>query len=309
MLSTIFNVLLPVFAAIFIGWISGKRGMIPISHSKHLANFIMTYSLPALMFNFTAELDPAILFNRDIVMSFIWGLSIIYLLTFLFYKFVLKHDSKVGGLASLTSSYPNFAFVGIPILVGLYGESSLIPIIVSTVVATLLLVPVTLIILESGEDKGGNRVLETCQKIIQAFLNPVLLAPIVGVIVSFIGIPIPRGVLAASNLIGDVAPGLSLFTMGLTMSGFSMAISREVVLMVFIKSIVAPIVMFFVTISLGIKGILSSEIIILGSLPTATLASMFSTKYDLYSIESSNATVIGTLFSAVSIGVLIVLLT
>lgn len=305
MLTTIFNVILPVFSLIFLGWIAGSRGIIPQEHCKSLTSFVMTFGLPALLFRFTAEVEPEVLMNKEILICFALGLTAIYLLTFLFYKFVLKHNKQIGSLASLTSSFPNFAFIGLPILMALYGVESLIPVILSTLVGSLLLVPLTLIFLEEEEQEQGNKFISMGKQILKTFLTPILLAPLVGIIVSFSGLKLPMGISSAMALIGDSAPGLSLFTMGVTMAGYKIVISREVVLMVFIKSIFSPIVMFFVTATMGIQGILANEIIILGALPTATIAPMFSMKYGVYNMESSNATVVGTMFSVVTLGGLI----
>jgi len=305
MLTTIFNTLLPVFSVIFLGWIAGRKGIIPLAHCKSLTGFVMTFSLPALLFKFTAQVEPQVLMNRELLMSFTVGLTAVYLITFLFYRVILKHNKQIGGLASLTSSFPNFAFIGLPILMSLYGEESLIPVIISTLVGSLLLVPLTLIFLEGEGEKNGNRLIGMGKKLLETLLTPVLLAPLVGILVSFSGVKLPSGITSSMALIGDPAPGLSLFTMGVTMSGYRIVISREVVLMVFIKSILSPIVMFFVTIALGIQGILAREIIILGALPTATIAPMFSMKYGLYDMESSNATVVGTIFSVATLGGLI----
>lgn len=307
MLTTIFNTLMPVFSVILLGWAAGRRGIIPLAHCRSLTSFIMTFSLPALLFKFTAQVEPQVLMNRQILVSFTVGLMAVYIITFLFYRFILRHNRKIGGLASLTSSFPNFAFIGLPILMGLYGEESLIPVIISTLVGSLLLVPLTLIFLED-EDRGeGSKLMATGRKVIETFLNPVLLAPLVGIAVSFSGVRLPQGIYSSMALIGDPAPGLSLFAMGVTMSGYRIVISREVILMVFIKSILSPLVMFFITIAMGIQGILAREIVILGALPTATIAPMFSMKYGLYNMESSNATVVGTIFSVATLGGLITL--
>lgn len=305
MFSTIFNVLLPVFSLIFLGWIAGRRGFIPHDHCKSLTNFVMTFSLPALLFRFTVEVEPAVLMNREILICFAVGLTAVYLVTFLFYKFILKHNRKIGGLASLTSSFPNFAFIGLPILMSLYGEESLIPVIISTLVGSLLLIPLTLIVLESEGSGQRNKFIGMGKQVFETFLKPILLAPLVGILISFSGMTLPVGISSAMALIGEPASGLSLFTLGVTMSAARIVISREVILMVFIKSILSPIVMFFITIAMGIKGVLASEIIILGALPTATIAPMFSMKYGIYDMESSNATVVGTIFSIATLGGLI----
>jgi hypothetical protein len=99
------------------------------------------------------------------------------------------------------------------------------------------------------------------------------------------------------NLIGGTTSGVSLFALGLIMSQDKVSISKPVLLNVFNKTVVHPLIMFGAVIAFGITGALAKEAILLCALPPAIMTTMFAAKYDVLRLESSSSTVVGTVIA------------
>jgi malonate transporter and related proteins len=110
----------------------------------------------------------------------------------------------------------------------------------------------------------------------------------------------PAAAMESLNLIGGTTSGVSLFALGLIMSQDKISISKPVLLNVFNKTLVHPLIMFGSVIAFGITGALAKEAILLCALPPAIMTTMFAAKYDVLRLESSSSTVVGTVVALLS---------
>ena len=229
MIYTIIEAILPIFLVIFIGWIAGKRKIIEFGHKKSLINFVTMISLPLLLFDTTLK-TPIENFTDFKVLSVIaLGLSIIYFVSYFTFKIFFKPNLNKLAIASLTSSFPNATFMGIPVLLKLYDQSALIMIILLTILANILLISFTVIIIENHK----NKEVHPFKHILKILNTPMIIAPILGLIFSYFNIDLPEVFHSAFSLIGNTAPAVALFIMGVSISGSKLTISKEISLMIF----------------------------------------------------------------------------
>jgi len=182
--------------------------------------------------------------------------------------------------------------MGIPIFLVLFGEDSLLSIVIGNLITSLIMIPLTVSILEvaqASEVKTNIMAL-----VLKVFRKPLVLAPILGAIYSRLNLQMPPLALESLNLIGGTTSGVSLFALGLIMSQDKVSVSRPVLLNVFNKTIVHPLIMFGAVVVFGITGALAKEAILLSAMPSAIMTTMFAAKYDVLRLESSSSTVLGT---------------
>lgn len=290
---------------IFIGFYMGKTNLIKKSVTKELGSIIMYLCLPALLLSSTSKIKADILFNTQVLISFTICLLIIYLITYFIYKFTLKKDNKISALASLTTSQPNISYMGIIILLKLYGEQSMVLIILSNLVVSFILMPLTLTLL--NKNKTERRTMNSIfLKIRETMLTPIVLAPALGMVLSLFNITLLKELDTVLSYLGDIAPGLSLFTMGLSMSANKIIYNKEILIQVLIKNIIAPGLMIFIASMLNIGETITGGLVIISSLPPASTSTMFSLKHNLYQSETSSAVLLGTLFSLITVGAFII---
>jgi hypothetical protein len=305
MLLIIINALAPVAFVILFGWLAGRYGIIEAAASGSLAVLVLDFCLPADLFIGTASASPGQLEDWRFFVAIAVGLLAIYLagLTIALVVFRLRVDA--GALQALNASFPNMAFMGIPVLTAVVGASAVLPVVVGNLVSSLVLLPVTLALLEAG--KSGTRrdhqgLTVIWHAVLGSIRQPLVIAPVVGVVVALLGWQLPEAIHNSFALIGNATSGVALFALGLLLTGKTLELSLATTLNVGMKNLAQPALMWGLVLLFDIPGEYRRELILLGALPTATITSMFALRYGVYSSESNATVLLSTVSSIVTLG-------
>jgi hypothetical protein len=305
MLLIIINALAPVAFVILLGWLAGRYGIIEAAASGSLAVLVLDFCLPADLFIGTASASPGQLEDWRFFVAIAVGLLAIYLagLTIALVVFRLRVDA--GALQALNASFPNMAFMGIPVLTAVIGPSAVLPVVVGNLVSSLVLLPVTLALLEAGKSgtRGGHQGLTVIwHAVLGSVRQPLVIAPVVGVVVALLGWRLPEAIHNSFALIGNATSGVALFALGLLLTGKTLELSLATTLNVVMKNLAQPALMWALVLLFDIPGEYRRELILLGALPTATITSMFALRYEVYSSESNATVLLSTVLSIVTLG-------
>ena len=309
MILLILKILFPLFFAIFIGWYAGMKGVIPEAHAKSLVNFIILIATPALLFSITSTKPIEEFFNLKTVAVIVIGLLLTYIKTYMIYHYNFKKHPKESSQASLISAFPNAAFMGLPIVLNLYGEGGVATIIIGSLAVFLIITPLTMFLVDYHDKTEEVDLRSMFIQMIKLFKSPILLAPVLGIIISALHIQVPEFIASGFKFLGDTAPAISLFATGLFMAYTRIAVNLEVIVLIVIRNIVSPLIFLGVMLVAGVKGHLFNEVLLVSAMPTASTAPMFAGKFGTYESETSAATVLGTIFSIFTLGGLILILT
>ena len=301
-MQLIFQSLIPLAFVIILGWFAGWRNIIDARHSSSLATYVMSFSFPCLLFAKTATTSLQHLFNYRFIAGLSLGLLGMYLVLFLLNRCLRRMSLSQSCQTAFVSSFPDMAFMGIPIFLVLFGEESLISIVIGNVITSLIMIPLTVSILEiegASEVKTNSMFL-----VLKVFKKPLVLAPIIGAIFSGFALPMPALALESLQLIGGTTSGVSLFALGLIMSQDKVSVSKSVLFNVFNKLLVHPLIMWGLVVAFGITGALAKEAILLCALPPAIMTTMFAVKYNVLTLESTSSTVLGTVVALFSMAII-----
>lgn len=307
MFSTILNSLVPAAFVIFLGWLAGFFNVIDNKHSKSFATYVMNFSFPCLLFVITATTKLSVLFNAKFVIAFLIGLMGMYVISYMIHKTIMKRSTHEAGQAAFVCSFPDMAFMGIPIFIEIIGSSALVSIVIGNIITSVLMIPLTIVLLElkSGKREGIAKLF--VQNIFNVLKKPLVFAPILGVIYALCGIPLPKIVEHSLKLIGDTTSGASLFALGLIMSSFMIKISKGVVMNIVLKNLLHPAIMLCLVVIFGITGLLAKEVVLLCAMPTATMTTMFALRYNTLTEESTSSTILGTLISIITLPIFMII--
>ncbi|WP_151192961.1 AEC family transporter [Cysteiniphilum sp. JM-1] len=303
MFSTILNALIPVAFVIFLGWLAGFFKIIDNKHSKSFATYVMNFSFPCLLFIITATTKLDTLLNIKFVIAFFIGLMGMYLISFCTHKFLLKRSPQTAAQGAFVCSFPDMAFMGIPIFIELIGSSVLVSIVIGNIISSVVMIPVTVILLELRSGNKANLSQLFISNIVEVLKKPLVFAPILGIIYAVIGVPLPKIIEDSLKLIGNTTSGVSLFALGLIMSSFVIKFSKGAVINIFLKNLIHPLIMIALVYGFGITGILAKEVILLCAMPTATMTTMFALRYNTLTEESTSSTILGTLIAIITLPV------
>jgi malonate transporter len=289
-----------------LGWFAGWRNIIDARHSSSLATYVMSFSFPCLLFAKTATTSLQHLFNYRFIAALSIGLLGMYLVLYLVNRYLRRMSLSHSCQTAFVSSFPDMAFMGIPIFLVLFGEESLISIVIGNLITSLIMIPLTVSILEIGEASQVKT--NIMLLVLKVFKKPLVLAPIFGAIFSSLALPMPALALESLQLIGGTTSGVSLFALGLIMSQDKVSVSKSVFFNVFSKLLVHPLIMWGVAVAFGITGALAREAILLCALPPAIMTTMFAVRYNVLTLESTSSTVLGTVVALFSMAIIMRLL-
>jgi predicted permease len=241
----------------------------------------------------TSKIDDLI--NIRFIGGFALGLMGMYLFAYIMNRYVYRRSVSESTQCSFVSAFPDMAFMGIPIFMVLFGEHSLISIVVGNIVTSLIMIPLTVSILEISQ--GSEQRTKIGPMIAKVFTKPLVIAPLIGTIVAAVHIKVPGLAIDSLKLFGGTTSGVSLFALGLIMSSDKVSFNRFVLLNIFRKNIIHPLMMWGIVIAFGITGDWAKEAILLCAMPPAIMTTMFAAKYDVLKLESSSSTVLGTVVS------------
>lgn len=297
---------MPLTFAIVIGWVAGWRKVIDPKYGSSFAAYIMNFSFPCLLFARTATYNVDDLINYRFMGCLVLGLMGMYTLMFVLNRYVYRRSVNHSCQSSFMCSFPNMAFMGIPIFMVLFGEQSLIAIVIGNIITSLIMIPITVLILEAAQSTQVKT--NILAVILKVFTKPLVLAPIFGCMVSALNFKLPALAIDSLKMLGSTTSGISLFTLGLIMSANKIQLTRYMVSNIFCKNFIHPLFMCGVVLVLGISGDWAKEAILLCAMPSAITATMFAVKYDVLKIESSGSAVVGTALSLLSAALIMYLL-
>jgi malonate transporter len=136
---------------------------------------------------------------------------------------------------TLTVALPNYAALGLPILGSVLGESSAtsLSVAVSIACGSVLMTPFCLLILErekaraAGENSGSTLAMLPVL-MWRSLKKPIVMGPLLGVILSAIGITMPDLLLAAIKPLGLSATAAALFLTGVILSARKLKLNAMV---------------------------------------------------------------------------------
>jgi predicted permease len=307
LLPVILNAFVPIAFVILLGVFAGRSASMPPNASVLLSRLVLDYALPAELFNAMATISLASMPGPAFILASIAGYLGMFLVAFLLALILFKKPINASSLQALNSSFPNIAFIGIPIIIAVIGKAAIPYAVVSIIITSLVLPPIALTLLAAaapGQAKTSTPVL-ILHSLWGALKQSVVWAPILGVLFALAHLHLPDFCSASLTLIGEATTGVALFALGLLLSGQTLKISLASLANTGFKNLLQPAAMFVIALAFGIAGPHLREIILFAALPTAPMTAMFALKFNVYTAESDASILMSTVLSLLTVGALI----
>ena len=305
-LSMIVEALVPVAFVIMLGVLAGRLGVIKADGSSVLASLALDFCLPALLFAATANMTLAELENWRFFLGIAVGLLSVYLIALVASVVAFRKPIAAGALQALNSAFPNMAFMGVPVLTAVIGTSATLSVVIGNLISSFVLLPITLTLLEAGKPQSGaGHAAVAWKSLLGAIKQPLVWAPLAGILLSVAQVPLPQVASKSLNLIGESTSGVALFALGLVLSGQKLQIGVPALVNVVLKVLIQPAAMWLLAVLLGVTGVYRREMVLLGALPTASMTAMFAVQYNVYVAESDATILLSTIISVATLGICI----
>ena len=173
-MNQVFDVILPVFGLIGLGFAAGWFGLLSPAAGEGLSDFVFSFCIPPLIFKTmaTAMLPDAQPWGYWF--AYFLGVAIVWTATMQFARRFSGTDHAESVIAGFCASQSNTVLVGIPLLLSAYGEAGRVPLFLLIAIHLPIMVTTATVLIE-GREKVRFGLL--AQKLL---LNPILLAIFVG---------------------------------------------------------------------------------------------------------------------------------
>ena len=265
----VFNVVLPVFALILIGYVCGRAGKLGASASIELNRFVVWLALPAQLFSFAANSGWQTLWQPGFITAFFLSCLLVFILVLAVSRW-RGQDLAAASFNGLSASYSNTGYMGIPLCVLALGQDGLAPAIISTFIVFVMFALATVLIeIDILSHKKHHEILFSVVK--SLCTNPLLVAPVLGLFWAFTGLTMYDPLAQVISFLAVAATPCALVSIGLFLLQKSKAEPGQAWGISVAKLIIQPVIAWVIAGPiLGLPPLWLNAIVILSAMPTGT---------------------------------------
>lgn len=162
------------FAIIFIGFFAGKFKILGENSGQILAKFVYYFALPAVIFVAMANEPLEHSLNLPFIYVFLLSSVLVYLFGFGISIFFKPKSLSYASMRAFAISSPNVAYMGMAILVTLFGKPAILAVALSTILCVLIMM-ITVFVIEIHNCKNPSA-LSVAYNILSALIhNPLVM--------------------------------------------------------------------------------------------------------------------------------------
>ena len=296
------DLILPVFAVILSGWIVGYTGYLSRSLSDALIHFAYNIAMPALLIVTIAQEPSHSLINWRFLVAFGGGSLLCFILVFGIMSIRASRSLASRTMHGMAASMTNTGFVALPVLQAIYGPRAVLPAAIATVFVAVVMFPLAVILLEVGQrDAHGLRTapMVTVKHVV---LNPMVLSTLIGMLWSVLDLRMPGPVTAYFGILADALTPCALFAIGLGLSIDALRANiGRASLLTLVKLIIMPLIVYGLSLWLGLDPLYTIAAVICAAVPTAKTAYILAGEYHCEEMMVASTVSMTTLASIVSL--------
>lgn len=309
-MSATLSVVLPIFGLVLAGYACRRFGIFSSAATSELNRFVVWLGLPALFFDITASASWAELSGPVYgAAAFTLACVIVFIVTF-----ALRFRRRGLGEASmeaLNASYPNSGYMGFPLGLLVFGPESFPLVTISAIITVCLFFGFTLILLEIAV-REERRALPMIRAVTLSLIkNPLIIAPILGVLFAASGLSMPKGAEAFIDLLGGAASPCALVALGTFMADDREGETTDaptLVLLTTLKLVLVPAIAYVLTYHVfKMPKDMADLTILLCALPTGTGPFMLAEYYKRGAAVTANTILYSTIVSVATLSVILYL--
>lgn len=294
MTYVIIHALAPIFVIMLLGFWAGKAKMVDNQNVSLLNIFVMDFALPAALFSATVQTPWAgIVQQSPLVVVLTLAMWITWAAIYFLAVKVFHKSPQDAAVLTLTVALPNYAALGLPILGAVLGEgpSTSLSVAVSIACGSVLMTPVCLLVLEREKARAaggqtGSSLAMLPVLMWRSFKKPIVLGPLLGVILSALGIRMPDLVLAALKPLGLAATAAALFLTGVILSARRLKINTMVIISSITTMLIQPFIAWGMVIAFGLSGQVAITAVLMVALSAGFFGVVFGNRFGVQSPDA-----------------------
>ncbi len=306
-MSVIATSVIILFALIFLGFFLGKGGVVRKDSIPDLSNLVLKVTMPVTVF--CSIVDQQGEGNLSACWQMILFAVIFHmialLITFIAVK-LLRVPRNEEGVWLFSGMLPNNGFMGLPLALAVFGSQGMFIMAMGNVITNLLIFSLGLKFLTMHYPIKNRLSLR------EMLYNNINIAVVLGFIFLLLNIPLPDVIRQLLSYLSSITSGLSMLVVGLSLSRLAFRAvfsNKKMFFLPVVKLLIIPlvIILLFRVLPISINPMVESVLILTATLPSASTQSMITEEYHTNTAAASQAVFLTTLFSVVTVPLLMLL--
>lgn len=297
----VFNQMLVLFILMLTGYLCFKKQYITQSAIQSLASLVVNVFNPLLIISGVLE-TPKELARYDLLVIFCIACAMYFFLIIItpLLNRILRVPTSQRGLYSLITVFSNVGFIGLPLVVSIYGKQAILYVAVFILIFNILFYTYGVFII--GKAKGYQRVslLENLKRLI----NPGVLACVLAILLFIFKPPLPNFIRSSISVLGSTAIPLSMMLVGVALGQKQFkTLFTDLRLYAFavVRLIIIPIMFIAVLVRFPISPLVFGVSMIMLAVPVGNMPTLLATEYGIDATVCSDGLIITTILSILTI--------
>lgn len=305
-MHVLFTIVLPIFTLVGAGWAARFFQLLGPTAALELNRFVVYLGMPALLFQIMVNATWKDLDQPGYAAAFGLGCAVIFTFTV---AVRVRNGMPLAdaSLDGLNAGYANVGFIGFPLCLAAFGPASLPLVTLSAILTVCILFAIAVLLVEIGTREDGS-VGSISAKVGWSLLkNPMLLAPLLGMIYGACAPPLGEGSSRFLSLLASAASPCALVSLGafIASSRVKLEWERLSTLVVF-KLIAQPALTWLLaTYVFKLEPLMTAVAVVIAALPTGTGAYMLANMYERNATTTAASVLVSTVLSVMTIAILI----
>jgi predicted permease len=260
------------------GYLAARFRLLPDTASEVLSRFVFVIALPALIFSSLARISVAEFFNWQYIGALGGGMLAVFVIGMIVARSAFADSLTATALHGLTAMYSSTAYIGLPLILTIYGDAARVPGIIGAIITGLVFAPI--------------------------------IATALGLAVSASDIVVPVPVSTFFSLLGGAFVPCALFAAGLFIAGCSIrGATAEISWLVSAKLLIHPLITWWLAFHVfELDRLFATVAVLQAALPSGVPVFVLAQQYKTFVTRSSAAIAISTALSVVTVSALFALL-
>lgn len=273
-----------LFILILIGFVIKKLNVISDELVKGLSGFTVNVTLPLMIIaSMNKEFSMEMLSNSLLILAAgSLGFIVPIILASVFSKlFHIEEPQK--GVYKFLIIFSNTAFMGFPIVNAMYGSEGIFYAAIFNILFNVLVWTLGVEIMIKHQLEGKDKASSTISSTLNKLINPGIFSVIIGFLIFISPIKLPTLIVSPLKLIGDTTTPLAMLLVGALLTEVKlgdMFKNYKLFIVSAIRLVILPIVLVLIFSRFKLPPIVSGIVVILSSMPSAAIATIFAKNYD-----------------------------
>lgn len=290
-----------IFGLVGLGYLAAWTGLLSKVIGDALAQFATVVAVPALLFKTLSALDLGNLSPWPLWIAYFSAIPLVWLVGHLVTTRLFGREAAVGVVAGVASSFSNLLLLGIPLILGVFGNQGIEILSVMLAVHLPVMLAASMVSFEwirraTGEGQPAGKVLGDF--LVNLLTNPLIIGILAGIGWRLTGLQMPSVPARIIDAFAITAGSLVLFAMGMNLRGYGLTGDlRPAAVLAVLKLVLLPLLVLATVMIAGLPPLPAKVAVVCAAMPTGVNPYLIASRFGVGQTLAANTVTISTLLS------------